>query len=74
MAGGYLYSTCRNVVSSHKRSVLLFFDPAINKWIEYSSLDGYMKEALEENNNYNFLKHLYEFIRNVFKEAGLYKE
>lgn len=74
MAGGYLISTCQNVVSSHKRIVLLFFDHSVNKWIEYASLDGFMKETLEENKNYIFLKLLYEFVGNVFKDTGLYKE
>lgn len=73
MAGCYLFSTCQNVVSSHKRIVLLFFDRLLNKCIEYSSVDGYIGEALEENKNYFFLKQLYMFVGKVFKDQGFYQ-
>lgn len=72
MTGGFLISNCQNVVSSHKRFELIFFDRSLNKWIEYTSLDGYMKEALGENKDYTFLRELYEFIGLVFKDVSLY--
>jgi hypothetical protein len=72
MTDSFLISNCQNVISSHKRLVLVFFDHSLNKWIEYTSLDGYMKEALEENKEYFFLKNLYEFIGLVFKDVRLY--
>ena len=72
MTGGFLISNCQNVVSSHKRFELIFFDRTLNKWVEYTSLDGYMKEALEENKDYVFIKGLYEFIGLVFNDVSLY--
>lgn len=74
MAGGELLSECRNVISSHKMYLLLFFDSSVNKWIEYTSMDGHMLESLNENKEYAFLKQLYELVALVFKDAKVYRE
>ena len=65
---GFYVSNCKNVVSSHRRSVLLIFDAARRRWIEYTSMDGYMKEALAEDAEYKYLRNCYDLIVTVFKD------
>ncbi len=70
MPTGYLYSECQNIISSHKKSVLLVRDK--NKiWVEYTSMDGYMKEALFESKEFVYLNACYNLIEIVFKDLKL---
>jgi hypothetical protein len=65
---GFYVSNCNNVVSSHRRSILMIFDTARKRWIEYTSLDGHMKESLTDDTKYKYFKGCYELIETVFKD------
>jgi|LakMenE18May11ns_1017448.scaffolds.fasta_scaffold9937749_4 hypothetical protein len=65
---GYYESSCKNVVSSHRRSVLMIFDAVSERWIEYVSMDGNMKEALQDDTNYEYLEHCYKLVCQIFKD------
>ncbi len=70
MPSGFLISECSNVISSHKRSIMLVFNHSQNKWVEYTSMDGYIREALTENKEYAYLKSCYELLEIVFKDLN----
>jgi hypothetical protein len=68
---GYYASNCSNIVSSHQRSILMVYDNARKRWIEFTSMDGYMEEALAENSKYKYFKDCYELIEKIFKDFDL---
>lgn len=69
----YLISECKNM-SSHQTSVLLVCNQSLKKWIEYTSIDGYMKRTLDRNGDYGDLKYVYDLIATIFKRENVYKE
>jgi len=68
LATGYYVSSCKNVISSHQRGILMIYDASRNGWLEYTSMDGYMKESLNEDVKFWYLKGCYELITTVFKD------
>jgi hypothetical protein len=68
LASGYYVSSCKNVVSSHQRGILMIFDGLRNRWLEYTSLDGYMMESLNVDVKYLYLKDCFELIATIFKD------
>ena len=71
LINGYLTSECNYVVSSHRKSMLLLFNHTTHKWVEYVSMDGYMKEAFQENKQYDFLQKCYNLLEAVFHDVNV---
>lgn len=71
---GFFMSDCQNVISSHTKSILVFGNYSKGQWFEYTSLDGYMREALNENKNLTYLNQVYKLVTRVFKDLNLFKE
>lgn len=68
LPSGYYVSSCNYVLSSHQRGVLMIFDASRNRWLEYTSMDGYVKESLNEDVKFLYFKNCYELIVTVFKD------
>lgn len=67
----YLISECNYVISSHKKSILLLYNHNAHAWIEYTSMDGHILEALLENKQYDYLLKSYKFLETVFQDVNI---
>lgn len=65
---GFYVSDCEKYISSHNKQLLVICKNESQLYVEYLQMNGHVKETLENQLNYLYLKDAYQILEDVFRD------